>query len=205
MTQVVLTEVHGKVGLIRINRPEAMNALNNDVVDGIGAAIDAFEADENIGCIVITGNEKAFAAGADIGFMKDFDYMHAYKTDFITRNWERIKTTRKPVIAAVAGFALGGGCEMAMMCDMIYAADTAKFGQPEIKLGTLPGAGGTQRLPRAVGKAKAMDLCLTARMMDAAEAEKAGLVARVIPAEQLLDETLKAATRPSPVSRCRWS
>jgi enoyl-CoA hydratase len=193
MSQVVLTETHGKVGLIRINRPEAMNALNNDVVDGIGAAIDAFEADENIGCIVVTGNEKAFAAGADIGFMKDFDYMHAYKTDFITRNWERIKTARKPVIAAVAGFALGGGCEMAMMCDMIYAADTAKFGQPEIKLGTLPGAGGTQRLPRAVGKAKAMDMCLTARMMDAAEAEKCGLVARVIPADQLLEETLKAA------------
>ncbi|MBL0353386.1 MAG: enoyl-CoA hydratase [Dechloromonas sp.] len=193
MTQAVLVETHGKVGLIRINRPEAMNALNNDVVDGIGAAIDAFEADDNIGCIVITGNEKAFAAGADIGFMKDFDYMHAYQTDFITRNWERIKTTRKPVIAAVAGFALGGGCEMAMMCDMIYAADTAKFGQPEIRLGTLPGAGGTQRLPRAVGKAKAMDMCLTARMMDAAEAEKSGLVARIIPADQLLEETLKAA------------
>ena len=193
MSQVVLTEVIGKVGLIRINRPEALNALNNDVVDGIGAAINIFEADENIGCIVITGSEKAFAAGADIGFMKDFSYMDAYKPDFITRNWERIKTTRKPVIAAVAGFALGGGCEMAMMCDMIFAADTAKFGQPEIKLGTLPGAGGTQRLPRAVGKAKAMDLCLTARMMDAVEAEKAGLVARVIAAEQLMEETLKAA------------
>ena len=193
MTQVVLTEIHGKVGLIRINRPDAMNALNNDVVDGIAAAVDAFEADENIGCIVITGNEKAFAAGADIGFMKDFDYMHAYKTDFITRNWERIKSARKPVIAAVAGFALGGGCEMAMMCDMIFAADTAKFGQPEIKLGTLPGAGGTQRLPRAVGKAKAMDLCLTGRFMDATEAEKSGLVARIYPAEQLLEETLKAA------------
>ncbi|MBP8169912.1 MAG: enoyl-CoA hydratase/isomerase family protein, partial [Azonexus sp.] len=193
MTQVVLVETHGKVGLIRINRPEAMNALNNDVVDSIGAAVDAFEADENIGCIVITGNEKAFAAGADIGFMKDFDYMQAYKTDFITRNWERIKTTRKPVIAAVAGFALGGGCELAMMCDMIYAADTAKFGQPEIKLGTLPGAGGTQRLPRAVGKAKAMDLCLTGRLMDAVEAEKSGLVARVIPADDLMAETLKAA------------
>jgi len=193
MTQVVLVETHGKVGLIRINRPEAMNALNNDVVDGIGAAIDTFEADENIGCIIITGNEKAFAAGADIGFMKDFDYMHAYKTDFITRNWERVKTARKPVIAAVSGFALGGGCEMAMMCDMIFAADTAKFGQPEIRLGTMPGAGGTQRLPRAVGKAKAMDLCLSARMMDAAEAEKAGLVARIYPADQLLEETLKAA------------
>ncbi len=193
MTQLVLTEIHERVGLIRINRPEAMNALNNDVVDGIGAAIDAFEADENIGCIVITGNEKAFAAGADIGFMKDFDHMHAYKTDFITRNWERIKTARKPVIAAVSGFALGGGCEMAMMCDMIFAADTARFGQPEIKLGTLPGAGGSQRLPRAVGKAKAMDLCLTARFMDANEAEKAGLVARIYPADQLLAETLKAA------------
>ena len=193
MSQVVLTEVIGKVGLIRINRPEALNALNNDVVDGIGAAINSFEADENIGCIVITGSEKAFAAGADIGFMKDFSYMDAYKPDFITRNWERIKTARKPVIAAVAGFALGGGCEMAMMCDMIFAADTAKFGQPEIKLGTLPGAGGTQRLPRAVSKAKAMDLCLTGRMMDAVEAEKAGLVARIIPADQLLEETLKAA------------
>ncbi|MDD2662597.1 MAG: enoyl-CoA hydratase [Dechloromonas sp.] len=193
MSQAVLTEIHGKVGLIRINRPEAMNALNDAVVDGIAAAVDAFEADENIGCIVLTGNDKAFAAGADIGVMKDFDYMQAYRTDFITRNWERIKTARKPVIAAVAGFALGGGCEMAMMCDMIYAADTAKFGQPEIKLGTLPGAGGTQRLPRAVGKAKAMDLCLTGRFMDAAEAEQSGLVARVIPADRLLDETLKAA------------
>ena len=193
MSKLVITEVHGKVGLIRINRPEALNALNNEVVDGIGAAIDGFEADENIGCIVLTGNEKAFAAGADIGFMKDFDYMHAYKTDFITRNWERIKTTRKPVIAAVAGFALGGGCEMAMMCDMIFAADTAKFGQPEIRLGTMPGAGGTQRLPRAVGKAKAMDLCLTGRMMDAVEAERAGLVARVVPADKLLDEALTAA------------
>ncbi len=193
MTQVVLSEIHGKVGLIRINRPEALNALNDAVVDGIAAAIDAFEADDHIGCIVLTGNEKAFAAGADIGFMKDFDYMHAYRTDFITRNWERIKTARKPVIAAVAGFALGGGCEMAMMCDMIFAADTARFGQPEIRLGTLPGAGGTQRLPRAVGKAKAMDLCLTARMMDAQEAEKAGLVARIVPADQLLDVTLDAA------------
>jgi len=193
MTQTVLTEIHGKVGLIRLNRPEALNALNTDVIAGIGAAIDAFEADENIGCIVITGNEKAFAAGADIGAMKDYDYMHAYKADYITNGWERIKTARKPVIAAVSGFALGGGCEMAMMCDMIYAADTAKFGQPEIKLGTMPGLGGSQRLPRAVGKAKAMDMCLTARMMDATEAERAGLVARIIPAASLLDETLKAA------------
>jgi len=193
MNPVVLTETHGRVGLIRINRPEVLNALNNDVVDGIAVAVDRFEADEGIGCIVLTGSEKAFAAGADIGFMKDFDYMHAYKTDFITRNWERIKTARKPVIAAVSGYALGGGCEIAMMCDLIYAADTAKFGQPEVKLGTMPGAGGTQRLPRAVGKAKAMDLCLTGRMMDAAEAEKSGLVARIFPADQLLAETLKAA------------
>jgi len=193
MNQTVLTEVIGKVGLIRLNRPEALNALNTDVIAGIHAAVDAFEADENIGCIVITGNEKAFAAGADIGAMKDYDYMHAYKNDYITRGWERIKTARKPVIAAVSGFALGGGCEMAMMCDMIYAADTAKFGQPEIKLGTMPGLGGSQRLPRAVGKAKAMDMCLSARMMDATEAERAGLVARIFPADQLLEETLKAA------------
>ena len=193
MNQTVLTEVVGKVGLIRLNRPEALNALNTDVIAGIHAAVDAFEADENIGCIVITGNEKAFAAGADIGAMKDYDYMHAYKNDYITQGWERIKTARKPVIAAVAGFALGGGCEMAMMCDMIFAADTAKFGQPEIKLGTMPGLGGSQRLPRAVGKAKAMDMCLTARMMDAAEAERAGLVARIFPADTLLEETLKAA------------
>ena len=193
MTQTVLVEVIGKVGLIRINRPDVLNALNNEVIDGIAAAIDQFEADENIGCIVLTGNEKAFAAGADIGAMKDFDYMDAYKGDFVTGNWERIKTTRKPVIAAVAGFALGGGCEIAMMCDMIFAADIAKFGQPEIRLGTMPGAGGTQRLPRAVSKAKAMDMCLTARMMDAVEAERAGLVSRILPAEQLMDETLKAA------------
>jgi len=193
MTQVVLTEIHGKVGLIRLNRPKVLNALNDEVADGISAAIDAFEADETIGCVVITGNEKAFAAGADIVRMKDFDYQHAYKTDYISRNWERIKTTRKPVIAAVAGYALGGGCELAMLCDLIFAADNAKFGQPEIKLGTLPGFGGSQRLPRAVGKAKAMDMCLTARLMDAAEAEKAGLVARIYPVEQLLDETLKAA------------
>ena len=193
MSKHVLTEVHGKVGLIRIERPEALNALNGDIVAAIAAAIDGYEADENIGCIVITGTDKAFAAGADIDAMADYDYMHAYKTDYVTGTWERVKTTRKPVIAAVAGFVLGGGCELAMMCDMIFAADTARFGQPEIRLGTMPGAGGTQRLPRAVGKAKAMDLCLTARMMDAAEAERSGLVARVIPAAELLDETLKAA------------
>jgi len=193
MTKVVLSEVHGRVGLIRINRPEVLNALNSEVVDGIATALEAFDADDNIGCMVITGNEKAFAAGADIGFMKDFDYMHAYKTDFITRDWGRIKSTRKPVIAAVAGFALGGGCELAMTCDMIFAADTARFGQPEIKLGTMPGAGGTQRLPRAVGKVKAMDMCLTARLMDAVEAERSGLVSRVIAADQLLEEAIKAA------------
>lgn len=155
--------------------------------------MNAFEGNESIGCIVITGSSKAFAAGADIGAMAGMSYMDAYKSDFITRNWERVKTCRKPVIAAVAGFALGGGCELAMMCDKIFAAETAKFGQPEIKLGTLPGAGGTQRLPRAVGKAKAMDMCLSARFIDAAEAERSGLVARVYPDEQLLPETLKAA------------
>jgi enoyl-CoA hydratase len=193
MADVVLTEVHGKVGLITINRPEALNALNNDVMDGIANAIETFEADDNIACMVLTGNEKAFAAGADIAYMKDFNYVQNYKSNFITRNWESIRSARKPIIAAVSGFALGGGCEVAMMCDMIYASDTAKFGQPEIKLGILPGAGGTQRLPRAVGKAKAMDLCLTARMMDAQEAERAGLVARIFPADQLMAETLKAA------------
>ncbi len=193
MADVVLTEVLGKVGLITINRPEALNALNNDVMDGIAKAIEGFEADDTIACMVLTGNEKAFAAGADISFMKDFSYVQNYKSNFITRNWESIASARKPIIAAVSGFALGGGCEVAMMCDIIYASDTAKFGQPEIKLGILPGAGGTQRLPRAVGKAKAMDLCLTARMMDAQEAERAGLVSRVFPADQLLAETLKAA------------
>ena len=193
MADVVLTDVLGKVGLITINRPEALNALNNDVMDGIAKAIERFEADDTIACIVLTGNEKAFAAGADIAFMKDFSYVQNYKSNFITRNWESIASARKPVIAAVSGFALGGGCEVAMMCDIIYASDTAKFGQPEIKLGILPGAGGTQRLPRAVGKAKAMDLCLTACMMDAQEAERSGLVSRVFPADQLLAETLKAA------------
>jgi enoyl-CoA hydratase len=193
MAEIVIQETHDKVGLIRINRPQALNALNDEVIDGIGNAVSRFEADESIGCIVITGSNKVFAAGADIGFMKDFGYMDAYKPDFISRNWERIRTCRKPVIAAVAGYALGGGCEIAMMCDLIYAAENARFGQPEIKLGTLPGAGGTQRLPRAVGKAKAMDLCLTGRMMDAVEAERCGLVARVFPTDKLLEETLAAA------------
>ena len=191
--QNIIVETRGKVGLVTLNRPKALNALNDDLVDELGLALDAFEGDENIGCVVITGSEKAFAAGADITMMANFSYMDAYKGDYITRNWERLKTFRKPVIAAVSGFALGGGCEMAMSCDMIFAADTAKFGQPEVKLGIIPGAGGTQRLPRAVGKAKAMDLCLTGRLMDAAEAEKSGLVARVIPADKLVEEALAAA------------
>ena len=191
--EFILAETRGKVGLITLNRPQQLNALCDALVDELGVALSTFESDTDVGCIVITGSPKAFAAGADITAMKDWSYMDVYKPDYITRNWERIKTCRKPIIAAVAGFALGGGCELAMSCDMIFAADTARFGQPEIKLGVLPGAGGTQRLPRAVGKAKAMDMCLTARMMDAAEAERAGLVARVIPADKLIDETLAAA------------
>lgn len=190
----ILVETQGKVGLIRLNRPKALNALNNQLMDELGHAMLAFDADEAIGCIVVTGSEKAFAAGADIGAMASYTYMDVYKGDYITRNWETIRRIRKPVIAAVAGYALGGGCELAMMCDFIIAADTAKFGQPEIKLGTMPGAGGTQRLPRAVSKSKAMDMCLTARMMDAAEAERAGLVSRVVAADKLMDETLEAAT-----------
>lgn len=191
--QNVLVETHGRVGLIRLNRPKALNALNDQLMDELGDALVKFDADEQIGCIVVSGNEKAFAAGADIAAMENFNYMDCFKGDYITRNWEKIRGIRKPVIAAVAGYALGGGCELAMMCDFIIAADTAKFGQPEIKLGTMPGAGGTQRLPRAISKAKAMDLCLTARMMDAAEAERAGLVSRVVTADKLLEETLSAA------------
>ena len=191
--ELIIAETRGRVGLITLNRPKAMNALNDQVMDEIGQALDGFEADDNIGAIVIAGSEKAFAAGADIGAMASFSYMDAYKGDYITRNWERVKSCRKPIIAAVAGFALGGGCELAMMCDIIIAADSAKFGQPEVKLGILPGAGGTQRLPRAVGKAKAMDLCLTSRFMDAAEAERAGLVSRVVAADKLIEEALSAA------------
>lgn len=189
----IIVETRGRVGLITLNRPKALNALNDALMDELGEALARFDADEGIGAIVLTGNEKAFAAGADIGAMKDWSYMDVYKSNYITRNWERLKSVRKPVIAAVAGFALGGGCELAMMCDFIIAGDTAKFGQPEIKIGTIPGAGGTQRLPRAVGKAKAMDLVLTGRMMDAAEAERAGLASRVVPAAKLLDEALAAA------------
>ena len=191
----ILVETRGRVGLITLNRPKALNALNNALMDELGDALAKFDADEAIGCIVLTGSEKAFAAGADIGAMKDWTYMDVYKSEYITRNWERIRTVRKPVIAAVAGFALGGGCELSMMCDFTIAAETAKFGQPEIKLGIIPGAGGTQRLPRAVSKSKAMDMVLTARMMDAAEAERAGLVSRVVPADKLLDEALAAANQ----------
>ena len=189
----ILVETRGRVGLVTLNRPKALNALNDALMDELGAALTAFDKDEGIGAIVITGSEKAFAAGADIGMMSKYSFMDVYKGDYITRNWETIRTIRKPVIAAVAGYALGGGSELAMMCDIIIAAENARFGQPEVKLGTMPGAGGTQRMPRAVSKAKAMDLCLTARMMDAAEAERAGLVSRVVPADKLLDEALSAA------------
>ncbi|MDP3085767.1 MAG: enoyl-CoA hydratase [Rubrivivax sp.] len=194
---LILTEIIGdgarRTGLITLNRPKQLNALNDALMDQLGAALLAWDADDAIGCIVITGSERAFAAGADIGAMAGYSYMDAYLGNYITRNWETVRQVRKPVIAAVSGFALGGGCELAMMCDFIIAADNANFGQPEIKLGIIPGAGGTQRLPRAVGKAKAMDMVLTARMMDAAEAERAGLVSRVVPTARLLEEALAAA------------
>ena len=194
---LILTEVRGegdrRTGLITLNRPKQLNALNDALMDQLGAALLAFDRDGAIGCIVLTGSEKAFAAGADISAMAHKSFNDAYQGDLITRNWETIRQVRKPVVAAVAGFALGGGCELAMMCDFIIAADTARFGQPEIKLGIIPGAGGTQRLPRAVGKSKAMDMILTGRMMDAAEAERAGLVSRVVAPEQLMAEALAAA------------
>jgi len=190
--ETIIVETKGRVGIIRLNRPQALNALNAQLNADLTAAIDHFEADDAIGCVIITGSEKAFAAGADIKEMSGKNHMDVFKEDFAA-NWERIARMRKPVIAAVAGFALGGGCELAMQCDIIIAADTAKFGQPEIKLGVIPGIGGTQRLTRAVGKAKAMDLNLTGRMMDAAEAERSGLVARVVPAASLMDEAMKAA------------
>ena len=197
----ILVEKRDAVGLITLNRPQALNALCAALIDELAAALDDLEADEAIAAIVVTGSEKAFAAGADIKEMLDKTYMDAYKGDFITKGWERLAKTRKPTIAAVAGYALGGGCEVAMMCDMIIAADGAKFGQPEITIGTIPGSGGTQRLTRFVGKAKAMDLCLTGRMMDAEEAERAGLVARVVPAEKLLEEALAVAERIASLSR----
>jgi enoyl-CoA hydratase len=182
-----------KVGIITLNRPKQLNALNSELMVEMGTALKLFDADPHIGCIILTGNEKAFAAGADIGAMATYSYADVYKSDYITRDWETLRSIRKPIIAAVSGFALGGGCEVAMMCDIIIAADNARFGQPEIKLGIIPGAGGTQRLPRAIGKAKAMDLALTGRMMDAQEAERAGLVSRVVPLDKLMDEALGAA------------
>jgi enoyl-CoA hydratase len=195
--QMIVTRTEGpdtrKVAVITLNRPKQLNALNDALMDELGSALKAFDADESVGCIILTGSEKAFAAGADIGAMAHYGFADVYNNDFITRNWEQIRGVRKPVIAAVSGFALGGGCELAMMCDFIIAADNARFGQPEIKLGIIPGAGGTQRLPRAVGKAKAMDMALTGRMMDAAEAERAGLVSRVVPLDKLMDEALGAA------------
>ena len=191
--ETLIVETADGVCLIRLNRPQALNALNAQLMDEMTAALDAAEADHSVGCIVITGSERAFAAGADIKEMASKSYAEVYGEDFITRNWERAASCRKPVIAAVAGYALGGGCELAMMCDFIIAADNAKFGQPEINLGVSPGAGGTQRLPRFVGKAKAMDMVLTGRMMDAAEAERCGLVSRVVAPEKLIEEAMKAA------------
>ena len=192
--QLIQVHTHAeKVGVITLNRPKQLNALNAELMIELGTALKAFDADPLIGCMILTGNEKAFAAGADIGAMATFTYADVYKTEYITRDWETLRSIRKPVIAAVAGFALGGGCEVAMMCDFIIAADNARFGQPEIKLGIIPGAGGTQRLPRAIGKAKAMDLALTGRMMNADEAERAGLVSRVVPLDKLMDEAIGAA------------
>ena len=203
--ELIVTSTQGpdsrQVGIVTLNRPKQLNALNNELMDELGSAMKAFDADDSIGCIILTGSEKAFAAGADIGAMASYSFADVYNNDYITRNWEQIRSIRKPVIAAVSGFALGGGCELAMMCDFIIAADNAKFGQPEIKLGVIPGAGGTQRLPRAVGKSKAMDMALTGRMMDAVEAERAGLVSRVVLLDKLQDEALGAALVISDFSR----
>ena len=192
---LIKVEHKGRVGIITLNRPKQLNALNPELMQEVGVALQAFDAHADIGAIVITGNEKAFAAGADIGVMKDYSYMDAFMADYITRDWEHIRRIRKPVIAAVSGYALGGGNELAMMCDIVIAAENARFGQPEVNLGIMPGAGGTQRLPRMVGKAKAMDLCLTARMMDAQEAERAGLVSRVVPLEKLMEEAMAVAEK----------
>jgi enoyl-CoA hydratase len=197
----ITVETRGNVGLITLNRPKAMNALCAALIAELGQALDAFEADDAVGAIVLTGSEKAFAAGADIKEMASKTYMDVYLANFITEGWERVTKCRKPIVAAVAGFALGGGCEMAMMCDFIIAGDNAKFGQPEITIGTIPGAGGTQRLTRAVGKSKAMEMCLTGRMMDAAEAERAGLVSRIVPVAELVDEAVKAAGKIASLSR----
>jgi enoyl-CoA hydratase len=195
MPQHLLVETRERVALVRINRPQRMNALNNEVAREICDTLFAFDADPGIGCAIVTGNEKAFAAGADIGAMAEWDYAKVYGDDYITADWEGIRRVRKPIVAAVAGYALGGGCELAMACDIILAADTAKFGQPEVTIGTMPGFGGTQRLPRAVGKAKAMEWCLTGRMVSAEEAERAGLVARVVPAAELEREALALAAK----------
>ncbi len=197
----LLLERRGKVALITLNRPKALNALSPDLTRELAHALDTLEADDGVAAVVLTGSEKAFAAGADIKAMKDWSYMDVYKADFITTHWERTATFRKPVIAAVAGYALGGGCELAMMCDFILAADTAKFGQPEITIGTIPGAGGTQRLTRFVGKSKAMEMVLTGRTMDAVEAERCGLVSRVVPAAELVEEAVKVATRIAELSQ----
>ncbi|HEX7649253.1 MAG TPA: enoyl-CoA hydratase [Noviherbaspirillum sp.] len=191
---IILIRREGRVGILQLNRPAQLNALNDELMDALGAALLGMDADDGIGCIIVTGSIKAFAAGADISVMQPKTYMEAFRENFISRNWETVLCVRKPVIAAVAGYALGGGCELAMMCDFIIAADNAKFGQPEIKLGIIPGAGGTQRLPRAVSKSKAMDMVLTGRMMDAVEAERAGLVSRIVPLEKLEEEALAAAT-----------
>jgi enoyl-CoA hydratase len=197
----IIVEIKGPVGLITLNRPEAMNALNSALIAELASALDDLEANDDIGAMVITGNEKAFAAGADIKEMKDKTFTDAYLENFITQGWERVAACRKPVIAAVAGYALGGGCEVAMMCDFIIAADNAKFGQPEITIGAIPGCGGTQRLTRAVGKAKAMEMCLTGRMMDAQEAERSGLVSRVVPVDDLVEEAMKTADTIARMSR----
>jgi len=197
----ILVETRGNVGLIRLNRPQALNALSPALIKDLGEALDIFEKDNAIGAIVITGNDKAFAAGADIKVMQNFSYMDAYLSNYITDGWEKVAHCRKPLIAAVAGFALGGGCEMAMMCDFILAAENAKFGQPEIKLGVIPGAGGTQRLTRFVGKAKAMEMVLTGRMMDAEEAERSGLVSRIVPLAELLEEAVRVAQQIAELSR----
>lgn len=199
--ETLITEIEGHVATITLNRPDAMNAFNNQLMDELTAALDAFEADPEVGCIVITGSSKAFAAGADIKEMRELSYMDAYYRDFITANWERTARCRKPVIAAVAGYALGGGCELAMMCDFILAADNAKFGQPEITIGVSPGAGGTQRLTRFIGKSKAMEMCLTGRMMDAKEAESCGLVSRIVPVEDLLEEAKSVAKKIASMPR----
>ncbi len=208
MYQSIVVETHDRAGLIRLNRPKQLNALNDQLMDELTEALTAFDHDQAIAAIVLTGSDKAFAAGADIDVMKAYSFMDVYGSEYITRNWEMLRRVRKPVIAAVNGFALGGGCEVAMMCDIVVAGDTARFGQPEIKLGIVPGAGGTQRLPRAIGKAKAMDMVLTARMIDAAEAERAGLVSRVVPAAETLETALRiageiAALPPAAVMLCK--